>query len=785
MRLALCGDLTVTRDGEALTGPRLGTRKARVFVAALAGCPRTPRSPPTASPRPSGRTDPPRDPQANLATLASRLRKVVGDGFVEPGARRTPSAAAWSWTSTWPPSWSPRPAPGWPAASPRWPLSAASRALDLLGESEELAEECEGDWADGLRHRATELRREARHVRAAAATTTGQTDLARASAAAAVDTDPYDERAHRDLMAALAHDGRATAALELYAALAARLADELGTDPDPETQRLHLAVLRGEPVGGDRDDAVPAAPGGARRPRGGARAARPGLDRGRGGTAVPGRRAPASRASARPACWPSSPSWPQPAAAWCSRPGAGPASARCSSSRSSRCCARSCSPCPRRPCRSLLGGHLAAWTRLLPELGELFGLRPRPRGLPRPGPSPVLRRRRGGRRRPGRAPAGARRARRRPVRRRRHGRPASPTWPRASTRRRCSSWRPSRTDGLPRLPQLTASRDPLLLGPIPPSAVDALASAAGFGGRADEVQARSRGHPLSVVASLQSLASGTDGVPARPRRRRRRPARPARARSRPGSWLPRRSSAPASSRCVLAGLVDRPEVEVVLTCEAPGPVRPDDRGRRRLRLRQRPRAGGRPRRPCPEPLRVAFHRRAADLIDRPAGADGARTPTRPASPPARRAATWRPAGRRGGWRRSTTRSPCWRSPSPTPRPPSDASLAATVLLERARAHEARTDYAAAEGDLLAARATLAGVPRAAAGDAEPAAARRRHPGGPAPPAGRGGRPQPRPGWVSRPSSATRWPRPCSGPGSRCWRPPGSGSPTRSTWRPPA
>jgi hypothetical protein len=37
VRLALCGDLTVTRDGVALTGPRLGTRKARVFVAALAG----------------------------------------------------------------------------------------------------------------------------------------------------------------------------------------------------------------------------------------------------------------------------------------------------------------------------------------------------------------------------------------------------------------------------------------------------------------------------------------------------------------------------------------------------------------------------------------------------------------------------------------------------------------------------------------------------------------------------------------------------------------------------
>ena len=85
MRLALCGDLTVTRDGVALTGPRLGTRKARVFVAALAGS----RGAALSADRLVEAVwpdRPPRDPQANLATLASRLRKVVGDGFVEPGA---------------------------------------------------------------------------------------------------------------------------------------------------------------------------------------------------------------------------------------------------------------------------------------------------------------------------------------------------------------------------------------------------------------------------------------------------------------------------------------------------------------------------------------------------------------------------------------------------------------------------------------------------------------------------------------------------------------------------
>src|SRR5689334_12819116 len=84
VRLTLCGTLTVTRLDEVLAGPRLGTRKARVLLAALAAAPR------------GGVTldrlteavwqdRPPRDPQGNLATLASRLRKVLGDGLIEPG----------------------------------------------------------------------------------------------------------------------------------------------------------------------------------------------------------------------------------------------------------------------------------------------------------------------------------------------------------------------------------------------------------------------------------------------------------------------------------------------------------------------------------------------------------------------------------------------------------------------------------------------------------------------------------------------------------------------------
>ena len=702
VRLALCGDLTVTRDGVALTGPRLGTRKARVFVAALAGS----RGAALSADRLVEAVwpdRPPRDPQANLATLASRLRKVVGDGFVEPGASSyalgrgveldldvaaelVASAGA-------------RLARGEPTLA----LSAASRALELLGEGEELAEECAGDWADGLRHQATELRREARHVRATAATTTGQTDLARSSAAAAVAADPYDERAHRDLMSALTQDGRATAALELYATLAARLADELGTDPDPATQRLHLAVLRGEPA-----DAPTSA---AASPRAGA---------------LVGRQAELARLDR---------AWTEAAAGRPSLvvvagvPGIGKTRllaelADLAAASGGLVLAARCRPGERslflqpfvevlRPVllslpapslQSLLGAHLPAWTRLLPELGELFGLHPGPEV------SHDL-----ARRRSFDAVVGVLvgLAERQPVLVAlddvQYGADVTADLLAHLSARLVQApvlvVAAVRTDGLPRLPQLTSYAEPLLLGPIPPSAVDALSSAAGFGGRAAEVQARSRGHPLSVVASLRSLASGTDGVPhdlagavvGQLALLEAEPARLVAAASVLGTRV---------EPLVLAGLVDRPEVEVVLACEdlvrsglmtAAGA----DYDFANDLVQEAVLAT------VSEPLRVAFHRRAADLMtDRPermaAHAHGA-------GELARAAGGWLDAGRTA--RRMAAPDDALALLAlalDDAETASETSLAATILLERARAHEARTDYAAAEGDLLAARAALAG-----------------------------------------------------------------------------
>jgi DNA-binding SARP family transcriptional activator/tetratricopeptide (TPR) repeat protein len=707
IRVAVCGDLTVTRDGAELTGPRLGTHKARVLVAVLAAAHGTPVS-----------VDrlveaiwpdrPPRDPQGNLATLASRLRKVVGDGFLEPapasyalgrGVELDTEVAAALLTSA-----TARLARGEPTLA----VASATRALDLLGDDDELADECGGPWADGLRGRLAELRRDARHAQAVAAIATGQVGLACLSATAATHADPYDERAHRDLMAALVRDGRTTDALELYSALAARLADELGTDPDPQTQDLHLAVLRGE---------LPTAPHDHPPER------RTGALVGRDEEVTRIDRAWSAAAAGSPSL-----------VLVAGVPGIGKtrllaeATALARSSGGLALSAR-CRPgerslflepfvevmrpvllaLPEPALRALLGGHLAAWVRLLPELTELFGLEPTPEL------SHELARRRSF---DAVVAAVTGLADRQPVLlavddlqyaadvtvdmvahlAARLGR--SPVLLVAA----------ARTEALAALPHLTSASQTLVLGPLPPSAVGALASAAGFGSHADEVQARSLGHPLSVVASLQALASGTVGVP----RDIAGAVAGQLALLDPDPAAIAAAAAVLGSRVeplLLARMLDRPEVEVVLACErlvragllAGAGAAYDfanDLVQEAVLVTVAP------------ALAVAYHRRAADLMaDRP---EQMARHAHEAGEHGRAARGYLEAGRRA--RRTAALDDalalCDQAQADAAAA-DDPGLVTAVLLERARVNEARADFVAAERDVLSARemGDAAGDPR--------------------------------------------------------------------------
>lgn len=102
----------------------------------------------------------------------------------------------------------------------------------------------EGPWVDARRRElAMELVR-ALEVLARARLQLGQPARARTAAEAALGVDPFRELAHRLLIRTELAAGDLVAGLRSYERLRVLLAEELGVDPSPETQALHVELLR-------------------------------------------------------------------------------------------------------------------------------------------------------------------------------------------------------------------------------------------------------------------------------------------------------------------------------------------------------------------------------------------------------------------------------------------------------------------------------------------------------------------------------------------------------------
>lgn len=124
-------------------------------------------------------------------------------------------------------------------------VAAARIALSLVGGR--LPEPvCEADWVLADQAAAARLVRRARHVAAEALLEAGAWPEALELASADRLADAYDETAVRAVMRAQVLAGRPALALAAYAELSGTLAEELGTDPAPETSAVHTAILRGE-----------------------------------------------------------------------------------------------------------------------------------------------------------------------------------------------------------------------------------------------------------------------------------------------------------------------------------------------------------------------------------------------------------------------------------------------------------------------------------------------------------------------------------------------------------
>ena len=201
---------------------------------------------------------PPADPGQAVATLVSRLRAVLGPGVIrggrdgyqlagEPGVGVDLDAAARYCEHA------ELRLPAVAAAA----LAAAGHAAGLLAAGTVLADEPYAAWADPARTELRVLLRRARLTAAQAALAVGDPDAAARYAEAATADDPFDEAACRWFMSAVAQAGEPARALLAYAALRDRLSEELGADPAPQTQELHLAILRAESPSGETSDRAP------------------------------------------------------------------------------------------------------------------------------------------------------------------------------------------------------------------------------------------------------------------------------------------------------------------------------------------------------------------------------------------------------------------------------------------------------------------------------------------------------------------------------------------------
>jgi DNA-binding SARP family transcriptional activator len=240
----LVGTFGVLRDGQVLADADIGSRKARQLLKLLVV--ERGRTIPTDRIAELLWADrPPRQPADNVATLVSRLRAALG-GSVVTGTRSGyrlggPAAAvdlddAAHWVATA----ESRLAAGQPGLA----LAAAQRALADLADGTVLGEEPTAEWAGPARAEAAGLLRRARHGSASAALAVGDPAAARRQVELAIGADPLDEPAHRLLMLAHQQGGEPARALDAYARLRSLLADELGADPAPASRELHLAILR-------------------------------------------------------------------------------------------------------------------------------------------------------------------------------------------------------------------------------------------------------------------------------------------------------------------------------------------------------------------------------------------------------------------------------------------------------------------------------------------------------------------------------------------------------------
>jgi len=246
VRVRLVGPLRVYVDGRRVADPPVGRAATLLALLAVDAGHLVPIDRIIDDLWPAG---PPAKPKENVASLVSRLRRIVGRDRIEgsragyrlvlsDGVRidlRDAEAAVVEAEAQ--------------LASEAFAAActAAREGLAILDAGELLEDDPYAQWAEAPRRRAETLQRRARRVLWTAALEMDDPRSAAEAAAAAVESDPFDEEAHRALMRADHRRGDRGAALVDYKRLERYLRDEMQAAPARETTALYEAIVAGRP----------------------------------------------------------------------------------------------------------------------------------------------------------------------------------------------------------------------------------------------------------------------------------------------------------------------------------------------------------------------------------------------------------------------------------------------------------------------------------------------------------------------------------------------------------
>ena len=254
----LLGPFTVTHRGRTLTPRELGSRKGRTLLKLLiVERPRTVSADRLAEVL--WGDSPPAHQQRVVAQLVSRLRATLGKEALLGGPDGYRVSSDWFEVDLDEAARFVEEAERRATREPALAAMAAGAGLEVLQRGVVLEDEPDADWVEPARFELQGLIRRARHSGWTAALHSKNHQEAIDLALDAIRDDGLDEEAWRALITAYHNSGRTATAIDAFDRLRKHLADEMGVDPAPETQALHVSLLRNEEL--PEADGPPAAVG--------------------------------------------------------------------------------------------------------------------------------------------------------------------------------------------------------------------------------------------------------------------------------------------------------------------------------------------------------------------------------------------------------------------------------------------------------------------------------------------------------------------------------------------